>query len=155
MTMTTEQMVIELKSVTYDLISLLERENQGMRAIPMQEYERFINDKTALCMRYEQLVTTLRKHGDELKKLPTEIRAELRELQERFHDVADKNRIVLLAMRRTTDHIVKTIVDSIKKQAASDFSPYDKYGNAASAPISSYSKPQQQKSLSVSLNKTL
>ena len=39
--MTTQELIAELKSVTYDLMSLLERETTGLRTITRDEYEQF------------------------------------------------------------------------------------------------------------------
>ena len=78
--MTTQDLVAELKSVTYDLMSLLERESTELRTIPRDEYEHFLSEKSALSMQYEQIVVKLRARGEELRELPEEERAELREL---------------------------------------------------------------------------
>ncbi|MDP2696663.1 hypothetical protein [Thalassospira sp.] len=153
--MTTDQMVIELKSVTYDLISLLERETDGIRTLDISEYDRFVADKSALSMRYEQLVLKLRQRGDELKLLPEENKSELRDLQARFQEAARRNMIALKAAEATNRRMVDAIVRAVKDRAEEGCTTYTSSGRASSAPGNGYSQKQPKSTLSVSLNQTL
>ncbi len=152
--MTTEEMVIELKSVTYDLISLLERETDGMRTLETAEYDRFVSEKSALSMQYEQLIQQLRGRGDELKSLPEEDKDELRELQIRFQDAAKRNMRVLKAAEITNQRMIDTLVKAVKSQANEQVTTYNRGGYVNSPAGRGYNTGKSRGTLSISLNET-
>ncbi|WP_339780115.1 hypothetical protein [uncultured Thalassospira sp.] len=152
--MTTDQMVIELKSVTFDLISLLERETEGMRTLDTSEYERFVSEKSALSMQYEQLVLELRVRAEDLKNLHEDEKAELRELQARFQDAAKRNMHALKAAEITNQRMVDTIVKAVKNRANEQVTTYNRGGYVNSPVGRGYSTNKNRGTLSISLNET-
>jgi flagellar biosynthesis/type III secretory pathway chaperone len=155
MTMTTEQMVIELKSVTYDLISLLERETQGLRKLEIAEYEQFVSEKSALSMQYEQLVVKLRARGPELRQLPQDDKAELRDLQAEFQQAARRNMTALQAAKATNERMVNAIVRAVNDKAKEECTTYNRSGQTGKASIGGYGRPTSKPGTSYSVNETL
>ncbi|OKH89022.1 hypothetical protein [Thalassospira sp. TSL5-1] len=152
--MTTEEMVIELKSVTYDLISLLERETDGMRTLDTAEYDRFVSEKSALSMQYEQLTQQLRSRAEELKALPEEEKDELRDLHALFQDAAKRNMRALKAAEITNQRMIDTIVKAVKSQANEQVTTYNRGGYVNSPAARGYNTGKSRSTLSISLNET-
>ena len=152
--MTTEQMVIELKSVTFDLISLLERETEGMRTLETAEYDRFVAEKSALSMQYEQLVLELRTRAEDLKNMPEDEKVELRELQARFQEAAKRNMRALKAAEITNQRMIDTIVRAVKSRANEQVTTYNRGGYVNSPVDRGYNTTKNRGTLSISLNET-
>jgi flagellar biosynthesis/type III secretory pathway chaperone len=153
--MTTDTMVIELKSVTYDLISLLERETEGLRDLDQAEYERFISEKSALSMQYEQLVLELRERAEDLQNLPDEDKDELRDLQGRFQEAAQRNMTALKAAQSTNQRMIDVIVRAVKSKAEDNVTTYNRNGRANGGSIANTTGKKAKNTLSISLNETL
>ncbi|OSQ39682.1 hypothetical protein [Thalassospira mesophila] len=152
--MSTEQMVIELKSVTFDLISLLERETDGMRTLETSEYNRFVAEKSALSMQYEQLVQELRGRVDDLKNMSEDEKNELRELQALFQEAAKRNMRALKAAETTNQRMIDTIVRAVKSRANEQVTTYNRGGYANTPTSRGYSTAKNRGTLSISLNET-
>ena len=129
--MTTQELIAELKSVTYDLMSLLERETTGLRTIARDEYEQFLSEKSALSMQYEQIVVKLRARGEELRELPEEERAELRDLFFFF------------------------FVRAVNDKSKDDCTTYNRSAQASKASIGGYGRTINKTGGSFSVNETL
>ena len=153
--MTTQDLVAELKSVTYDLMSLLERESTDLRTIPRDEYEHFLSEKSALSMQYEQIVVKLRARGEELRELPEEERAELRDLQADFHETARRNITVLQAAKATNERMVQAIVRAVNEKSKDDCTTYTRAAQTSKASLGGYGRTMNKNSSSFSVNETL
>ncbi|WP_417586037.1 hypothetical protein [Nitrincola sp.] len=154
--MTTQELVTELKSVTYDLMSLLERETTDLRTLAPAEYEQFISEKSALSMQYEQLVIKLRGRGEELRSMPEEDRAELRELQAEFQETARRNMIALQAAKATNERMVQAIVRAVNDKSKEDCTTYNRSAKASKASLGGYGRTMNKSSGGAySVNETL
>ncbi|MEQ8287429.1 hypothetical protein [Thalassospira sp.] len=154
--MTIQDLVTELKSVTYDLMSLLERETTGLRTLAPAEYEQFLSEKSALSMQYEQLVVKLRGQGEELRALPEEDRAELRELQAEFQEAARRNMIALQTAKATNERMVQAIVRAVNDKSKEDCTTYNRSAQASKASLGGYGRTMNKSSGGAySVNETL
>ncbi|PKR58233.1 hypothetical protein [Thalassospira lohafexi] len=153
--MTTQELIAELKSVTYDLMSLLERETTGLRTIARDEYEQFLSEKSALSMQYEQIVVKLRARGEELRELPEEERTELRDLQADFQETARRNMTVLQAAKATNERVVQAIVRAVNDKSKDDCTTYNRSAQASKASIGGYGRTINKTGGSFSVNETL
>ncbi|MHC8494649.1 hypothetical protein ACTU44_18295 [Thalassospira sp. SM2505] len=153
--MTTQELVTELKSVTYDLMSLLERETTDLRTLSHGEYEQFISEKSALSMQYEQLVVKLRSRGDELRAMPEEDRAELRELQAEFQETARRNMTALQAAKATNERMVQAIVRAVNDKAKEDCTTYNRSAKTSKATLGGYGRTMNKSGGAFSVNETL
>lgn len=153
--MTTEELVTELKSVTYDLMSLLERESTELRSLTSSEYEQFLSEKSALSMQYEQLVVKLRSRGEELRALSEEERAELRELQAEFQETARRNMNTLKAARETNERVVQAIVRAVNEKSKEECTTYTRSATTSKASLGGYGRTMNKPGGAYSVNETL
>ncbi|MBX2831441.1 MAG: hypothetical protein KTR23_09720 [Rhodospirillales bacterium] len=153
--MTTQELVTELKSVTYDLMSLLERETTGLRTLAPAEFEQFVSEKSALSMQYEQLVVKLRGRGDELRSMPEEERAELRELQAEFQEMARRNMIALQAAKATNERMVQAIVRAVNDKSKEECTTYNRSAKTGKASLGGYGRTINKPGGAYSVNETL
>ena len=153
--MTTEELVTELKSVTYDLLSLLERETNELRSLTSAEYELFLSEKSALSMQYEQLVVKLRGRGDELRALSEEEREELRELQAEFQQAARRNMNTLQAAKETNERVVKAIVRAVNDKSKEECTTYTRSATTSKASLGGYGRTTNKSGGAYSVNETL
>ena len=153
--MTTQELVTELKSVTYDLMSLLERETTGLRTLSRGEYEQFLSEKSALSMQYEQLVVKLRGRGEELRAMPEEDRTELRELQAEFQEAARRNMTALQAAKATNERVVQAIVRAVNDKAKEDCTTYNRSAKTSKASLGGYGRTLNKSGGAYSVNETL
>lgn len=153
--MTTQELVTELKSVTYDLMSLLERETTELRSLSPAEYEQFLSEKSALSMQYEQIVVKLRGRGEELRALPEEERAELRELQDEFQKTARRNMTALQAAKATNERMVQAIVRAVNDKSKDDCTTYTRSAQTSKASLGGYGRTTNKTGGSFSVNETL
>ena len=153
--MTTQDLVTELKSVTYDLMSLLERETTGLRTLTSDEYEQFLSEKSALSMQYEQIVVKLRGRGEELRTMPEEERAELRELQAEFQEAARRNMNMLQAAKATNERMVQAIVRAVNDKANEDCTTYTRSAKTSKASLGGYGRTMNKTGGAYSVNETL
>jgi hypothetical protein len=153
--MTTEELVTELKSVTYDLMSLLERETTGLRELSRNEYEQFLSEKSALSMQYEQLVVKLRGRGEELRALDEDERAELRELQAEFQEAARRNMATLKAAKETNERVVQAIVRAVNDKSKEDCTTYNRSAQTSKASLGGYGRTINKTGGAYSVNETL
>ncbi|MDG4718303.1 MULTISPECIES: hypothetical protein [Thalassospira] len=153
--MTTQELVTELKSVTYDLMSLLERETTGLRSLSAAEYEQFLSEKSALSMQYEQIVVKLRGRGEELRAMSEDERAELRELQAEFQEAARRNMLVLQAAKATNERMVQAIVRAVNDKAKDDCTTYNRSAKTSKATLGGYGRTMNKSGGAFSVNETL
>jgi hypothetical protein len=153
--MTTQELVTELKSVTYDLMSLLERETTGLRTLSAAEYEQFLSEKSALSMQYEQIVVKLRGRGEELRAMSEDERAELRELQAEFQEAARRNMLVLQAAKATNERMVQAIVRAVNDKAKDDCTTYNRSAKTSKATLGGYGRTMNKSGGAFSVNETL
>ena len=153
--MTTQELVTELKSVTYDLMSLLERETTGLRTLSAVEYEQFLSEKSALSMQYEQIVVKLRGRGEELRAMSEDERAELRELQAEFQEAARRNMLVLQAAKATNERMVQAIVRAVNDKAKDDCTTYNRSAKTSKATLGGYGRTMNKSGGAFSVNETL
>ncbi len=153
--MTTEELVTELKSVTYDLMSLLERESSELRSLTSAEYEQFLSEKSALSMQYEQLVVKLRSRGEELRALSEEEREELRELQAEFQETARRNLSTLMAAKETNERVVQAIVRAVNEKSKEECTTYNRAAKTSKASLGGYGRTINKSGGAYSVNETL
>ncbi len=153
--MTTQDLVTELKSVTYDLMSLLERETTGLRSLTSDEHEQFLSEKSALSMQYEQIVVKLRGRGDELRAMPEDVRAELRELQAEFQEAARRNMNMLQAAKATNERMVQAIVRAVNDKSNEDCTTYTRSAKTSKASLGGYGRTMNKTGGAYSVNETL
>ncbi len=153
--MTTEELVTELKSVTYDLMSLLERETTELRSLTPGEYEQFLSEKSALSMQYEQLVVKLRSRGDELRAMSDEERSELRALQTEFQEAARHNMATLQAAKETNERVVQAIVRAVNEKSKEDCTTYNRSAKTSKASLGGYGRTINKSGGAYSVNETL
>ncbi len=153
--MTTQELVAELKSVTYDLMSLLERETTGLRTLSSAEYEQFLSEKSALSMQYEQIVVKLRGRGEELRAMSDDERAELRDLQAEFQESARRNMLVLQAAKATNERMVQAIVRAVNDKAKDDCTTYNRSAKTSKATLGGYGRTTNKSGGAFSVNETL
>ncbi|BDW88013.1 MULTISPECIES: hypothetical protein [Thalassospira] len=153
--MTTQELVTELKSVTYDLMSLLERESSELRSLTSAEYEQFLSEKSALAMQYEQLVVKLRDRGEELRTISEEERDELRELQADFQELARRNMNTLRAAKETNERVVQAIVRAVNDKSKEECTTYTRSATTSKASLGGYGRTINKSGGAYSVNETL
>ncbi|MCC9624124.1 hypothetical protein LPB41_20785 [Thalassospira sp. MA62] len=155
--MTIEELVTEMKSVTYDLMSLLERETTGLRELSAADYEHFVSEKSALSMQYEQLIFKLRDRGEELRNMPDKERAVLRDLQAQFQETARRNMNTLQAAKATNERMVEAIVRAVNEKSSEECTTYTRGARTSKASLGGYGRSLNKSggTGSYSVNETL
>jgi hypothetical protein len=116
--MTDNNRVRDLIAVTGQLITLMNREADLLEAMKAEKISEFQKEKGLLAERYATLVKELRGEPELMKAIEDAVRAELKELLEKFNATAKRNEKALRIAREVNERIVRAIVDATQQQRA-------------------------------------
>lgn len=148
--MTTENaQVADLLKITSRLIEVLEREIEMLRAMRPSEMQSLQHDKIVLAAAYESAIKALQGDPAAASAITPAVRAELRDVTERFHRVLAANERALRATKEATNRLLKHIVAEVEKQQRGPGT----YGPGPS--VQATAVPTQRRAVSVTLDQRL
>jgi flagellar biosynthesis/type III secretory pathway chaperone len=113
--MATRDIVEQFVDTMTQLMTLMRREIDVLKARDYRKLEEIQQHKTTMGKAYDQCQTELRKDTSVLAALSDDERGELRQLYARFREALSENMLALKAAQDATDRAVKMIIDGVKK----------------------------------------
>jgi flagellar biosynthesis/type III secretory pathway chaperone len=141
--------VADLLTITSRLIEVLEREIEMLRAMRPSEMQSLQHDKIVLAAAYEAAIRALEGDPMAAQAITPAVRAELRDVTERFHRVLAANERALRATKEATNRLLKHIVAEVEKQQRGPGT----YGPASAVPTPA--SAIQRRAVSVTLDQRL
>ena len=112
--MATRNIVEQFVETMAQLMTLMRRENDVLKARDYGKLEEIQQHKAVMGKAYDQCQSELRKDAAVLAALSPEERGELRTLYARFREALSENMLALKAAQDATDRAVKMIIDGVK-----------------------------------------
>ncbi|SMF67869.1 Flagellar biosynthesis/type III secretory pathway chaperone [Tistlia consotensis] len=141
--------VADLLKITSRLIEVLEREIVMLRAMKPSEMQSLQHDKIVLAAAYESAIKALESDPAAASAITPAVRAELRDVTERFHRVLAANERALRATKEATNRLLKHIVAEVEKQQRGPGT----YGPDSA--VRAAAVPTQRRAVSVTLDQRL
>ena len=119
MTMTSDNQIETLIRVTSQLIGVLDKEVEFLRAMRVAEIVSLQKEKHDLTVLYEESISLLAAKPEVLEALEPAVRSELSDLASRFDSVLAENARALNAVKDSHDRLLRTIVDAVAEKRSS------------------------------------
>ena len=104
----------ELLTTTLNLIGVLEREIEMLRAMKPSEIQALQQDKIVLSAAYEAQIKALKADPEILKSMPPQKRSELQAAIGRFQATLTENERSLRAAKETTQRALNAIAEEVQ-----------------------------------------
>lgn len=119
MTMTANPQVDALIHVTSQLIAVLDREVELLRAMRVSDIVSLQKEKHDLTVQYEESIRLFAANPSILEALEPAVREELAKLGARFDTVLAENERALNTVKESHDRLLRAIVDAVEEKRSS------------------------------------
>jgi flagellar biosynthesis/type III secretory pathway chaperone len=116
MTPTANTQIEQLVRVASQLIDIMNREVEMLRAMRVSDIGALQQEKQNLTIQYEDAIAALAAEPDVLQAMEPALRSELAAVATRFDAAVDENARALHAVKVSHDRLLRAIVDAVSEQ---------------------------------------